>query len=261
MSGHEIVRADEGRARRSGPAVDNRAGDRALREAIVLPGLLLAVAAGGGFRSSAIDGGWRFLPPSPMALVLGLLLVGVLVRTGVLAPWTLIGPQRSGLANANGAVLLMTLLVASAQVFTALSPESGLLQVLASIFFLLLLVNTLAAQPARARAMQSLGVVLLSAFVLKYVVLEALYAPAGSLARRVVTTLLEGVSLGALGYTSHGTATAYVAFVVVLVYLFVLVLLPGDETTTGPLGEPSLPAFIVRPSSGAPPAPPDPDDR
>ncbi len=202
----------------------------ALREALVLPLLLLGVAAGGGFRSGVADGAWRFLPPSPMALVLGLLLVGVLVRTGVVAPWTLIGPHRHGLANANGAMLLLTLLLASAQVFTALSPESGLLLVLASLFFLLLLVNTLAAQPTRARAMQSLGVVLLSAFVLKYVVLDALYAPAGSLARRVVTTLLEGVSLGALGYTSHGAATAYVALAAVLAYLFALVLLPGDET-------------------------------
>jgi hypothetical protein len=205
-----------------------------VREAIVLPLLLLAVAAGGGFRTGVTDGAWRFLPPTPMTLVLGLLQVGVLVRTGVLAPWALIGPRRSGLANANGALLLATLLMASAQVFTALSPESGLLQMLASVFFLLLLINTLAAQPTRARAMQSLAVVLLSAFVLKYVVLDALYAPDGSLARRVATTMLEGVSLGTLGYTAHGSATAYVAFVVVLAYLFALVLLPGAGTAGGP---------------------------
>lgn len=268
----------------------------ASREAIVLPLLLLLVAAGGGFRSGVTDGAWRFLPPTPMTLVLGLLLVGVLVRTGVLAPWRLVGPHRTSLANANGMLLLGTLLVASAQVFTALSPESGLLQVLASVFFLLLLVNTLAARPTRARAMQSLGVVLLAAFVLKYVVLDALYAPEGSLARRVVTTLLEGVSLGALGYTSHGTATAYVAFVVVLAYLFALVLLPGEETLVGTprragrltaidadgrlrlredasadsvgeaslpanagdgrLGQPALPTNVSR-ASDVPPAPPD----
>jgi hypothetical protein len=159
-------------------------------------------------------------------------------------------------------------------VFTTLSPESGLLQVLASIFFLLLLLNTLAAQPTRARAMQSLGVVLLSAFVLKYVVLDALYAPEGSLARKVVTTLIEGVSLGALGYTPHGPATAYVAFVVVLAYLFALVLLPGNETATtagpmtagpatvGPaLRAGRLPAVTATPASDERLAPPRPDDR
>ena len=253
----------------------------AVREALVLPLLLIGVAAGGGFRSGVTDGAWRFLPPTPMVLVLGLLLVGVLVRTGVLAPWVLLGPHRSGLANANGAMLLVTLLLASAQVFTSLSPESGLLQVLASIFFLLLLLNTLAAQPARPRAMQSLGVVLLSAFVLKYVVLDALYAPEGSLARKIVTTLIEGVSLGALGYTPHGPATAYVAFMVVLAYLFALVLLPGiDAATAGPalaagrhqeadadglgrgrLGEPALPTVTATPASDARSVRPDPGDR
>jgi len=238
----------------------------ATREAIVLPLMLLAVAAGGGFRSDVADGAWRFLPPTPMTLVLGLLLVGVLVRTGVLAPWRLVGPHRSGLANANGGLVVVTLLVASAQVFTALSPESGLLQVLASVFFLLLLVNTLAARPTRARAMQSLGVVLLSAFVLKYVVLDALYAPEGSLARKVVTTLLEGVSLGTLGYTSHGAATGYVAFVVVLVYLCALVLLPGDETTVltsvVPFDERDMPAtrLTVTHASAVPAERPDPAD-
>jgi hypothetical protein len=238
----------------------------AAREALVLPVLLLGVAAGGGFRSGVTDGAWRFLPPTPMMLVLGLLLVGVLVRTGVLAPWVLLGPHRSGLANANGAMLLVTLLLASAQVFTTLAPESGLLQVLASVFFLLLLLNTLAAQPARARAMQSLGVVLLSAFVLKYVVLDALYAPEGSLARKVVTTLIEGVSLGTLGYTPHGPATAYVAFVVVLAYLFALVLLPGGESESSHErfagGAQALPtAAVTARASDARLAPPRPDDR
>lgn len=234
-----------------------------VREAIVLPMLLLAVAAGGGFRSDVASGAWRFIPPSPMALVLGLLLVAVLVRTGVVVPWTLLGPHRSGLANANGAMLMATLLVASAQVFTALSPESGLLQVLASVFFLLLLLNTLAAGPTRARAMQSLGVVLLSAFVLKFVMLDALYAPEGSLARKVVTTLLEGVSLGALGYTSHGAATAYVAFAVILAYLFALVLLPGDEMIVSRETRLTVPALTSSTAiaTGARAEQPDPDDR
>jgi hypothetical protein len=257
------------------------------REALLLPLLLTAVAAGGGFRSDVLTGAWRFLPPSPMALVLGVLQVGILIRTGVLAPWALIGPHRSGLANANGAMVLLTLLIASAQVFTALSPERGLLHVLATVFFLLMLVNTLAAVPTRARAMQSLGVVLLSAFVLKHVVLDALYAPEGSLARKVVTTLLEGVSLGALGYTAHGPATAYVAFVVIAAYLFALVLLPGDIDASVAVAPPrtsrdrriedetpavaavlpatpskrSLTTTSLTPSSDARAGRPDPDDR
>ena len=231
----------------------------AVREAFVLPLLLLTVAAGGGFRSDVATGAWRFLPPSPMALVLGLLLMGVLVRTGVLAPQSLLGPRRQGLANANGATLLASLLLASAQVFTSLMPETGLLHMLAAVFFLLLLVNTLAARPTRARAMQSLGVVFLSAFVLKFVVLDSLYAPEVSLARKVVTTLLEGVSLGSLGYAPHGPATAYVAFAVLLAYLFALVLLPGEDAVAD--GSRRLTAPDVRRATDGRPALPDPDGR
>ncbi|MGI8672945.1 MAG: hypothetical protein ACR2LU_10100 [Luteitalea sp.] len=234
-----------------------RSADHAAREALLLPLLLLGVAAGGGFRT-AIDGGaWRFLPPTPMTLVLGLLLVGVLVRTGVLVPWRLLGPARTSLANVNGALLLATLLLASAQVFTCLTPEAGLLQVLASVFFLVLLLNTLAARPEPSRALQSLGVALLSAYVLKYVVLQALYAPRGSLAQRVVTTLLEGVSLGSVGYTAHGAATAYVAFTIVLVYLFALVLLPAARLEPAP----TTALAARRRATAAPLVPPDPDDR
>jgi hypothetical protein len=165
-----------------------------------------------------------------MALVLGVLLLGVLVRAGVLVPHLLIGAHRSALENANGAMVCLTMLLASAQVFNCLAPESGVLQVLAYVFFLVLLLNTLAARPDHGRVLQSLGVVFLSAFVLKFVVLDGLYAPDGSLARRLLTTLLEGISLGALGYAPHGQATGYVAFVTVATYLFSLMLLPRPMT-------------------------------
>ena len=69
-------------------------------------------------------------------------------------------------------------------------------------------------------------VVFLSAFVLKFVVLDGLYGPQGSLAQRLLVTLLEGISLGSLGYAPHGAATGYVAFATVVGYLFTLVLLP-----------------------------------
>ena len=197
-----------------------------IHEAVSLPLLLIGVTLGGGFRSAPADGRFEFLPPPIMALVLAVLLMGILVRAGVLVPWMLVGPHRHPLENASGAMLGLALLLASAQVFNCLTPEAGLLQVLANVFFLVLLLNTLAARPNGARVLQSLGVVFLSAFVLKFVVLDGLYAPQGSLAQRVLMTLLEGVSLGALGYAPHGRATGYVAFATVLVYLFTLVLLP-----------------------------------
>lgn len=200
------------------------------REAFVLPLLLLAVTLGGGFRMSQVDGRLQFLAPPLMALVLAVLLLAVLVRAGVLVPSLLVDARRTALENANGAMVGFTLLLATAQVFNCLSPEAGVLQVLAYVFFFVLLLNTLAAAPDEGRVLYSLGVVFLSAFVLKFVVLEGLYAPEGSLARRLLTTLLEGISLGALGYTPHGRATGYVAFATVLTYLFTLMLLPRQRS-------------------------------
>lgn len=217
-----------------------------VHEAVSLPLLLIGVTLGGGFRSAPADGRFEFLPPPIMALVLAVLLMGILARAGVLVPGLLLGPHRSPIENASGAMLGLTLLLASAQVFNCLTPEAGLLQVLANVFFLVLLLNTLAARPSGARVLQSLGVVFLSAFVLKFVVLDGLYAPQGSLAQRLLMTLLEGVSLGALGYAPHGQATGYVAFVTVLVYLFTLVLLPQPVRRWLPAGSASDES-LVRP--------------
>lgn len=222
-----------------------------VHESFTLPLLLIGVTLGGGFRSAPADGRFEFLPPPVMALVLAVLLMGILVRAGLLVPWLLVGPHRHPLENATGAMLGLVLLLASAQVFNCLTPEAGLLHVLANVFFLVLLLNTLAARPSGVRVLQSLGVVFLSAFVLKFVVLDGLYAPEGSLAQRLLTTLLEGVSLGALGYAPHGRATGYVAFATVLVYVFTLVLLPQPVRRW-------LPAA---PSSDESLVPPDPDGR
>jgi hypothetical protein len=65
------------------------------------------------------------------------------------------------------------------------------------------------------------------AFVLKFVVLAAIYEPDGGLLRRVLLTMLEGVSLGTLGFVPDGAATGYIAFFTLAMYFVALVLLPG----------------------------------
>ncbi len=113
-----------------------------LREAFVLPCLFLTVALLGGLRLGADV---RLVPPPLIALVLAALLLGSLVRSRVFAPDRLLGQRRSGLENACGGVLLLTLLAASAQVFNLLTPDTGLLHVLVSVFFLVQLLTTLTA--------------------------------------------------------------------------------------------------------------------
>ena len=206
------------------------AGPDAVRESFTLPLLFLSVAAAGGFRMPAGGAGMQFLPPPVMALVLAVLLMGVMVRAGLLAPAVLVNDDRTGFENASGAVVLGALFLASAQVILCLAPETGLLHLLYYTFMTVLLWSTLAAAPDRMRLLHSLFVIFGSAFLLKYVALASLYDPEGGVMRRVVTTLLEGVALGTLQHAPSAPVTGYVAFFVVLVYLIALTLLPRRRT-------------------------------
>ena len=202
------------------------------REAITLPVLLITVAALGGVRVAS-GGVLGFAPPSLVALVLALLLTAALVRSGALSPDRLCATNRAPLENASGAVVLIALLVASAQIFTLLTPPTGLLAFIFTTFFLLLLWNTLAVGPDRRQLLRSLAIVLGGAFLLKFVVLASFYDPHAGLLHRVVLTLLEGVSLGSLGFVPDDRATGYLAFVTLLLYFVVLGLLPGRQRTQG----------------------------
>jgi hypothetical protein len=198
----------------------------AVRESFTLPILFLTVAAAGGFRVPAEGAGMQFIPPPLMALVLAVLVLGVMTRAGLLTPGGLVGDDRTGFEKASGAVVLVTLFLASAQVIQCLAPESGLLNVLYYTFMTVLLWNTLAAAPDRMRLLHSLFVIFGSAFLLKYVALASLYDPEGGIMRRTLMALLEGVALGTLQHAPFAPVTGYVAFFVVLVYLIAVTLLP-----------------------------------
>jgi len=174
-----------------------------------------------------------FLPPPLIALILAALLIGLLIRTGTLAPDRLMRPDRSALANLSGAIVLATLFAATAQVFNLVTPETGLLHFIFTSFFLLLLWNTLAAQPDRPRLLRSLAVLFGGAFILKYIVLASLYDAQGGWARRVLMTLLEGVTLGGLQYESPAALTGYTAFFTLALYLIGVMLLPCPMSRRG----------------------------
>ena len=199
------------------------------REAVTLPILLFTIAGAGGFRVDA-TGALALVPPSLMALVLGVLLIATLVRSGALAPDRLVNERRSALENTSGAIVLVALLLATAQLFMLLTPATGLLGFVFTIFFVLLLWNTLAVSPDRRQLLRSLAVVFGGAFVLKFIVLASAYDSGGGLLHRVIVTMLEGVSLGALGFVPDGVATGYIAFVLLGVFFFSLILLPGRQS-------------------------------
>ena len=194
------------------------------REAIYLPLLFLTVTMLGGVR----PGGLVVLsPPSLFSLVLAVMLVGVLIQSGALAPRHLMSGSRNGLANLNGFVVLAALLAASAQVFSLLTPEAGVPRILFSVYFLVLMLNTLAAGPDRVRVLRSLAVTFGAAFVLKFIVLNALSDPASGRMARLLQVLFEGVTLGTITQDVHHPAAGYLAFFTIALFLIALSLLPS----------------------------------
>jgi hypothetical protein len=193
------------------------------REAIGLPILFLSVLLAGSMR---IGGTVMLLPPSPYELVLGLLLVRVAIQSGALAPDRLLASTRSTLANVNGGVLLATLWLAAAQTLAVLIPQSGVPRLAFSVFFLMLLLNTAAASPDRQKLLRSLAVTFGGAFLLKFVVLDALSAPGESAVRRALLAMVDGVTAGVLIQAPHHPVTPYVALAIVGLFLIGMLLLP-----------------------------------
>ena len=207
---------------------------RAFREAIVLPWLLLTVALLAGMRVTEA-GQMRFLAPPLVSLVATLLLLSVFAQSGIVRPWTLMGEHRSALENLNGAILLVALAVASAQIVSAVTPEAGLPLVLGVIFLFALFGNTLAARPGRPHALRALFVAFFAAFTVKFIVLDALYAPDKSLGGKLLTGLLEGVTLGSLDHVLWAPGTGYLIFLALVMYFAALAMMPEDADRLKPV--------------------------
>ena len=203
------------------------------REAFVLPLLYLTVALLGGFRLLAGDAAsMRFVPPPLIGLVLAVILMGAMVRARLLVPDLLVGGARSGLSSVSGGLVILTLLAATAQVLSGLSPEAGLLRAAYYFVLVVLVWNTLAAAPDRPRLLHSLFVILGAALVFKHVILSALFDAEGGMVKRMVLAVMEGVSVGSVEAERLHDATGYVAFGNVLLYLLGLALLPARPAST-----------------------------
>ena len=207
----------------------------AAREAILLPLLFLTVTLFGGLEPGAPD---PWAPPSLFSLVLAVMVVAALVRSGTLAPERVLHGSRSVLANANGMVVLVSLFAASAQLLHMLTPRSGLPSLLVGVVLFLLLLNTLVLSPDRPRLLRSFAVVTGSAFLLKFVLLAALADPEGGRTRRVLVALFDAATLGTITQTPLDPRSGYVAFLMVLLFLVGIALLPS-VTYRYPTGLPS----------------------
>ncbi len=193
------------------------------REAFVLPLMLLTAALVAGVQPGAR---LTFVPPSLFSLVLAVLLLAALVRGGALDPVRLMHGSRSMLANANGAVVLASLVAAAAAVLTMITPRSGLPRFFVCVFLLVLLVNTLVARPARRPLLRSLAVILGAGLIVKFVILAGLSEPSGTTTSRVLVALFDATTFGAIAQEPQPAAAGYLAFLAIALFLASVALLP-----------------------------------
>jgi hypothetical protein len=92
----------------------------------------------------------------------------------------------------------------------------------------------MAAVRERVALLRALTVLLGSAFLIRFVALESLYAPDGGLVARVMTAMMEGLTLGALGYAPNAPATGYVACCTLAMFLVGLVIIGMESGGRGP---------------------------
>jgi hypothetical protein len=194
-----------------------------LREAVVLPVIFLTVALCGGFRAATTV---KLVAPTLTSLVLAVPLLALLVRSGVVPVMTLLSGLRTPLENVSGAVVLAALFGASAQALNLLIPDTGLLHAAFAIFVFCQLLTMGAATVNRPATLRGLLVLFGSLFVLRYILVEALYARDGGLMQRVLTTLMSGASLGGISYEPNAPVTGYMAFFTLVLYFVGLLLLP-----------------------------------
>jgi hypothetical protein len=196
----------------------------AAREAVVLPMLFLTVVAAAAVHP---NGSVPVTPPSLGSLVAAVAILALLIRSGALAPERLLHGRRAALANLNGASVLVAVFAASAQLVMALVPESGVPALVAWLVLTSLLVQALAIGPDRTRLFRGLLVTFGAAFVLKFIVLASLSAPAPGRVGRALQVLFDGFTLGVVTQRPPHPLEGYLVFAALALYLIAISLLPA----------------------------------
>lgn len=198
----------------------------AVRDYILLPFVFLTAALLGGLRVASLDGAFVFLKPPLACLIFASLLLILFFRARLLRLDGWFSESFSTVKNVANAAVLLALFAASTQIFNSLLPETGLpFWVFAFCFFWTLLNNLFSVFDAK-KLVQSLGGLFGFAFVVKYLVLARLTAPASeSWWRSLVENPAQEVFTTLLDLPRFAPATGYIQFFAVVFYLLGLFLL------------------------------------
>ena len=196
--------------------------NRELLHFIVVPTVLLTAGLLGGLRIDAPTRQFVFIAPPLVTLVLAILLGALFVRAGALELHHWLAIDQPMLTNVSHLLTLMSLFFASAQAFNSVLPESGLLHWLFSFFFLWTLWTNQFSTFDTRRLLKSLIVLFGTAFVLKHLLVSALYAPEGGWLRAIASTLLQGISIDVPRFAP---ITGYISFFALALYVAGLLLI------------------------------------
>ncbi|QYO68024.1 hypothetical protein [Leptolyngbya sp. 7M] len=193
----------------------------------LIPAIFLTVALLGGMRLGSIDGSFIFLKPSLLCLVFASIMMVLFFRTGLIRLDGWLNETFTMRMNAANSVVLFSLFAGTTQLFNSLIPEQGLPFWIISFCFFWTLWNNLFADFDTKRLLRSLGALFGLAFVVKYLVLANLAAPAD---RNWLRGILESPGKQAMTWLldipQFSAATGYIQFFAVILFLVGLYLLP-----------------------------------
>lgn len=198
---------------------------------VFLPMIFLTVALLGGMRLSGIDGSFIFLKPALLCLVFAAIMLVLFFRSGLIRLDGWFNEAFAMRKNiANGAVVL-SLFAATTQLFNSLIPEQGLPFWIIAFCFFWTLWNNLFAEFDTKKLLRSLGGLFGLAFVVKYLVLANLAAPAD---RGWLRGLLESPGQQAMTWLldlpQFSAGTGYIQFFAVALFLLGLYLFPSTTS-------------------------------
>lgn len=211
--------------------VDGQAGNqRAKLIYVVLPPVFLLVTLLGGIRISGSDGSFIFVRPALVCLVFASVLLILFFRAGLIRLDGWFSEEFTTVKNAANGAVLLTLFAATTQLFNSLLPEQGLPFWIVAFCFFWTLWNNLFADFDTKRLLRSLAAMFGLAFVVKYLLLANLAAPADqSWLRTMIENPAEGAFTWLLDLPRFASATGYLQFFAVFFYVAGLYFLPSSS--------------------------------
>jgi hypothetical protein len=196
---------------------------------IILPAIFLLVTLLGGFRFGSSDNAFIFLKPALICLVFAAVLMVLYVRAGFIRIEGWFSHGYTGLENAANASVLLTLFAASVQLFNSVLPEQGVPLWIIGFCFIWTLWNDLFAEFDAAKLIRSLTAMFGLAFVVKYLLLANLTAPAsGGWLQGLLQNPTKEAFTWLLDLPRYAAGTGYVQFFTVALYLLGLFLTPQN---------------------------------